>query len=264
MTHPADLYAFYVSQRRTYSIPGFYREDLPGLTRYTPLLPDWEGIIVHADLPAEEADATIAAQVSYFAERGQAFEWKVHTLNRPADLGDRLRRRVFAAAETEAFMLYPLTEHHRRREVAGIQIRPIEKSAQLNELVKLHENLEGGTISWLLSSLQAAQTRLEIFGAYAGDRLVGTGWTEFPPGSAVADLHGGSVLPEYRGRSIYSSLFDVRARSARRRGVEWLMVDAAPMSRPILLRQGFRLVCETTPFRMAAAPAGGLSDRSTV
>ena len=29
----------------------------------------------------------------------------------------------------------------------------------------------------------------------------------------------------------------------------YLCVDAAPLSRPILQRKGFRFVCETTPFR---------------
>jgi hypothetical protein len=39
-------------------------------------------------------------------------------------------------------------------------------------------------------------------------------------------------------------------RDARARGYEFVAVDAAPMSRPILMRQGFTPVCFTYPMRL--------------
>jgi GNAT superfamily N-acetyltransferase len=78
---------------------------------------------------------------------------------------------------------------------------------------------------------------------------VGTGWIEFHAGSRFAQLCGGSLLEAYRGRGIYSRLFEMRLAEARRRGVPYIAVDAAPMSRPILERRGFRYVCNTYPMR---------------
>ncbi len=37
-----------------------------------------------------------------------------------------------------------------------------------------------------------------------------------------------------------------------------IAVDAAPMSRPILLRKGFQFVCETTPFRFKPEAVDGI------
>jgi len=252
MTTPAELFAFYVAQRRAYSIAGFKREILPAFTRYTPSLPDRDGIITFATLSAAEADEAVAGQIAYFADLGQPFEWKVHTLDQPADLAGRLRRHGFAAGETEAFMLYPLAEHHGVRQPPGVKIKPIQSESEIRALVALQESIWGEPLGWLATTLQTSLERLEIYGAYDNDKLLGTGWIEYPPHSSIADLHGGAVRPDYRGRGIYNALFDVRAASAQVRGVEWLAVDAAPMSRPILLRQGFRFVCETTPFRLPA------------
>lgn len=250
MMTAAELFAFYVAERRGYSINGFQREVLPAFTRYTPQLPDLEGIITFATLTAANADRAIADQLAYFAALGRRFEWKEHTFDQPDDLAARLRRHGFVAGETEAFMLYPLAKHQGVRQSPGIKIKPIQTASEIHALVELHERMSGEKLGWLATTLQASSERLEIFGAYDGDQLVGTGWTEYPPQSPIADLHGGAVLASYRGKGIYSTLFDIRAVSAQARGLEWLAVDAAPMSRPILLRQGFHFICETTPFRL--------------
>ena len=44
-------------------------------------------------------------------------------------------------------------------------------------------------------------------------------------------------------------MFERRLEAARARGVPYLAVDAAPMSRPILERKGFRYICGTYPMR---------------
>ena len=82
-----------------------------------------------------------------------------------------------------------------------------------------------------------------------GDRVVGSGWIDFSPGSPFAQMHGGAVLEPYRGRGVYSRLFERRLEEAKARGVPWIAVDAAPMSRPILEKKGFRFVCHTYPMR---------------
>jgi GNAT superfamily N-acetyltransferase len=90
---------------------------------------------------------------------------------------------------------------------------------------------------------------LSIYCAYVGGEPVGTGWTEFPPDSRFPELHGGAVLESRRGRGIYSDLFAVRVDEAKKRLYDFICVDAAPMSRPILQKIGFRGVCATVPMR---------------
>jgi GNAT superfamily N-acetyltransferase len=81
------------------------------------------------------------------------------------------------------------------------------------------------------------------------DRVVGCGWIEFHRGSRFAQLCGGALLEAHRGKGIYSRLFELRVAEARARGVPYIAVDAAPMSRPILEPRGFRFVCQTYPMR---------------
>jgi len=45
----------------------------------------------------------------------------------------------------------------------------------------------------------------------------------------------------------YSMLLHERCLEAQERGYEYLAVDAAPMSRPILERKGFEFICWTYP-----------------
>jgi GNAT superfamily N-acetyltransferase len=75
---------------------------------------------------------------------------------------------------------------------------------------------------------------------------------DLAPGSSFADLHGGCVLPDARGRGLYTRLLEARASIACARGYGWLAVDAAPMSRPILERKGFAPVCPTWPMERPA------------
>ena len=106
---------------------------------------------------------------------------------------------------------------------------------------------------WLARSLADALPTTSHYLAYAHNTLVGTGWIDFPPGSNFAELHGGAVLGDQRSRGFYSALFDARAAEAQQRGYAYLAVDAAPLSRPILLRRGFQFICETAPWRHPAA-----------
>src|SRR5690348_2249663 len=57
----------------------------------------WSGI-AWSGLDDANADAVIAAQVAYFAARGEEFEWKLYDYDRPPDLGERLLAAGFAAA----------------------------------------------------------------------------------------------------------------------------------------------------------------------
>jgi GNAT superfamily N-acetyltransferase len=124
----------------------------------------------------------------------------------------------------------------------------------LRDVVAVQSAIYPEPFDWLFENyaglLRDAPQKVAMYCAYAGDRPVATGWIDFPEDSTFAELHGGSVLPSRRGQGIFSALVDRRMRDARARGYEFVAVDAAPMSRPILARQGFTPVCLTYPLRL--------------
>ncbi len=58
--------------------------------------------------------------------------------------------------------------------------------------------------------------------------------------AGLAYLGGAATLPEYRRRSIYSSLLRRRLVDARDLGYHVAIIDAGPMSRRVVKRYGFR------------------------
>jgi len=84
------------------------------------------------------------------------------------------------------------------------------------------------------------------FVAFRDGRAVGNGFAAF--GDAGVNLFGGAVLPEARGRGVYSSLVRARWDHAVERGTPALTVQAGRMSRPILERLGFQLIEQVRVF----------------
>jgi ribosomal protein S18 acetylase RimI-like enzyme len=253
--NPRNLFLQYAAQRVLATPPGYRLDPVEGITRYTPLAPGLEGLVMFSRLSAEEADDAIDAQIRHF--RGVDFEWKVYGMDRPADLGGRLERKGFQSDVSEAFMLYPIPDGSGRPSATGITIRRVTTPEGVRDVVKIQDVVWGRSFSWLEKSLVDSLDRSAIFCAYLDDRPVGSGWMELPPrGGDFAELHGGAVVPELRGRGIYSALYDARVAEAQRRGVRYFAVDAAPMSRPILERKGFRYICETIPYRRKADRPG--------
>lgn len=249
--------------------PGYRIEVLPHLSRLIPLAPNAQAWVMFARLPAEQADALIAAEVAHFAALGLPFEWKWHGLDTPADLPERLLRQGFQPDEAEALMVLPtaspaalaLATHANTAHADGsaqmCQVgRDIDPAAGVRAAVQLQEQIWGRRFDWLEADLRAAfddpATTIDLWLARADGATVGSGWAVGPAGGPFADLHGGALLPAWRGRGLYSALLGVRVEAARARGVQALHVDAAPMSRPILQRKGFVAICETVPYHRPA------------
>lgn len=246
---PRELFYHYATQRKAVAPAGFRRDEISGLSRYTPLAPLLDGLVMFAELADASADEAIAAQTEYFRGLGRPFEWKHYEFDTPADLRTRLETRGFVAGDAEAFMLFDVAEHQPRPSRDGIRVARITNREGLGDVIGVQRQVWGNSFPWLEASLAASLGESAIFCAYAGDTPVGTGWMEFPPAADFAELHGGSVLPEYRGRGIYTQLFDARVAEAAQRECRYLSVDASPKSRPILLRKGFTYICETVPLR---------------
>lgn len=262
---PADLFErlfeCYRLDRQDLPIDGYALEILPHLRRHTPT--NGEALLCFTRLEPGQEQAQIRAQIAHFEARGQDFEWKVYALDQPAALKPLLEAEGLVADEPEVFMLYALqstaaSRPRPRAWPAEVELRRIGTAAQLPDVLRVQERVWGRSFDWLherlARSLQHAET-ISMFCAYADGEPIGSGWTDYPPGSRFPELHGGAVLPQWRGRGVYAALFQARFDEARARGFEWMAVDASPMSQPILQAIGFRPICATWPLRYRCTAA---------
>ena len=86
-----------------------------------------------------------------------------------------------------------------------------------------------------------------------------SGWFRVEEGTPFGGPWGGSVHPDFRGQGLYRAMIQARAEDARARGLRYLLVEAGDMSRPILLRLGFRALADADKCisRLASAPSQG-------
>lgn len=207
-----------------------------------------------AGIDGAELDALIARQVRIFAERGEAFEWKLHGHDHPADLPERLIAQGFEPGEFETVLVAPVAS------VAGavllpdgVALRAVRERPDLERIGAMEEAIwHDGRTGWLADSLEAElgadPAAITIVAAEASDQVVCAGWVRFVSGTEFATLWGGGTLPGWRGRGVYRALVAHRANLAVEHGFRFLQVDASSQSRPILERLGFVAVTTTTPF----------------
>lgn len=252
--NPREVFERYTRHQSKSDHPGFVREVFPEFVRLTPTTPGGEGFIQLVKLTRENVDAAIEEQKAYFKSTGFGFEWKHHDFDTPDNLRERLLAHGFKPDNTEALMVLDVPAHPPWRGTLppGIRVERIATIDRIHDVVAAHDRANNEPWPPLAQRLEAAFDSTVIYCAYDGDVPIGSGWVEFPPGSEFTEIHGGAVVAEYRGKGIYSALFDARVQEARRRGSRFIVVDAGPMSRPILVQKGFEFICETTPYRMPA------------
>lgn len=249
-----DIFREFVTHRRREAIPGFDIEVLSDITRYSPSAGMGnEALLAYARFGAEDAERRVDEELARFRERGWEGEWKLYDFDEPADLRTRLETAGLTSHHVEALMVLDLagaSGTHAKR-VDAIAIEQATGST-LDAIADLQEEVWGIRLPWLRDVMHLVGDpggTGVVFCARDADRVVGSGWLELHGGSPFVQLCGGAVLEAYRGRGIYSCLFERRVAEAKARGARWMAVEAAPMSRPILERKGFRFVCHTHPMR---------------
>lgn len=211
-----------------------------------------------AGLAGPELDALIERTCAYFDGQGEAFEWKWHAHDRPADLADRLLAHGFEPEESETVLVGGATELTEAPPLpAGVRIVEVTAEADLRRIGELESEVWNEDWSWLAEDLierrRADPELLPVYAAEAGGRFVSAAWLSISPGTDFAGLWGGSTLAEWRGRGIYRALVAVRARRAAELGHRYLQVDASADSQPILSRLGFVAITTTRPYVHQAA-----------
>ena len=212
--------------------------------------------VLWSSLNESNADEVIAAQVKFFASRGEEFEWKLYSYDEPADLAARLIAAGFRPEEPESLMIAAIDEIIGALSVAelppGIRLERVTDEAGVDRLIGVHELVFGGDESELRASLLAqlasAPETTDLVIAMAGDEPVSSARTDCVAGTEFAGLWGGGTLPQWRRRGIYRALVRYRAELAAARGYKYLTVDASDQSRPILERIGFERLAITTPY----------------
>ena len=205
------------------------------------------------DLSEAELDRLIQAQIARFAERGEPFEWKFHSHDRPPFLEERLSTAGFVAEELETVVIAETAALADAGPVpAGIAFREVFDRSDFERIGEMEAAVWGSGGSWYAGALEqelaADRAGLAVFVAEADGVVVSAGWVRFPSGTEFATFWGGATLPEWRGRGVYRALVTRRAQLAGDRGRRYLEVDASADSRPILERLGFQAVTQTRPY----------------
>ena len=232
--------------------PNFTREERPGIVRLVPHGVEEHGLIAYTCLDDGNADEAIEAQIAYFEEIGTDFEWKLHDYDTPLDLKQRLAMRGFEIEEDEAILFLDLGSlPERLRLPVQADVRRLEPGQPLDNILIIENEVWSTDHSSLVQRLKRTQDEhaelISLYVAYVGSEPAAAGWIEFYPGKPVAGLWGGSTRAAFRRRGLYSALLLARTQEAMQRGVQYLTVDASPMSRPILERLGFQLVAISNP-----------------
>ncbi|GIP22207.1 GNAT family N-acetyltransferase [Paenibacillus sp. J22TS3] len=203
-----------------------------------------DNCIIYSELDDRNADEAIEDQLRYFRQQGMKFEWKVYDFDRPHDLKDRLIARGFNPGEAEALLILELQpDHELLRLPIPSSIRRVTDSSKIDGIIALEDSVweeshqELG--KRLKEELSSTPEQLAIFVAEHEGQTVSAAWMYFHEGTSFCSLWGGATLELLRGQGHYKALLAARAQHAWNHGYRMLMVEASPMSRPILEQKGF-------------------------
>ncbi|MEU0101240.1 GNAT family N-acetyltransferase [Streptomyces sp. NPDC006267] len=252
-----DLYDRTMREHARPDGPGVRVERAGPLVRQVGGPDDWNGVVwSDPGLDAEGADAAIRAQIEHCTALGhEEFEWKLHSHDRPANLGDRLRAAGFVPGPPETLLVAPVGAPALLSGAElpeGLVLRPVTDAAGVELMALAHERAFGTDAGRLrhqvLARLERASDDFLALVVTAGGEPVSSARMELYPGTVFAGLWGGGTVAEWRGRGLYRALVAHRAAVAAERGYRFLQVDATDMSAPILARLGFTALGTTTPY----------------
>ena len=95
-------------ERRAALVYGMVREETEHTLRFVSG-GHGPGVVLHANLDEANADAIIGREIERFRSLGQAFEWKLHDYDAPANLEDRLAAHGFVREPEETLVVFDLS-----------------------------------------------------------------------------------------------------------------------------------------------------------
>ncbi len=244
--HPHEILALFDRQQRIeIEYPDMRKEVLPHVTRFVRPAPGMS-FILHSRLNESNADAAIQEQIAYFTQRDQPFEWKVYDYDTPPDLRDRLVAHGFEPDDPDAVMVLDMQAAPPTL-LAPVEadVRRIAERDQLEDVIRVEEQVWGRNFDWITTRLGnhlEIPGYLSVYVAYVDGQPACAGWVYYHRNSQFASLWGGSTVPAYRQKGLYTAVLARRVQEAVERGYRFLTIDASPMSRPIVAKHGFQLL----------------------
>ena len=234
---------FHKELRLEAQMPGFIREETEHVVRHISKYGE-KGFIIASNVNEDNAKETIQNEINYFSNGNQEFEWKVYSYDKPENLKDLLAQEGFEIGDPEALMVMKLEGQHPLLNTSQLHdVKEITDEQGIQDIVALEDTIWNESHAELGERLwrdkQNHPDALFLYGIYKDGQLVSAAWMYLEKDSAFASLWGGSTLPLFRGKGYYTKLLAVRAQKAYEKGHPFLMVDASPMSRPILEKYGF-------------------------
>ncbi|WP_270180922.1 GNAT family N-acetyltransferase [Alkalihalobacillus sp. CinArs1] len=227
--------------RKNVTPPGFRREETDHVIRHVSVHQDEHGFIIFSNLTNADAKKVITGEKDRFATLKQEFEWKVYSYDEPSNLVDLLEDEGFKKGEKEALMVIPLSDDHFLLSHDTSHVKEITDLEGINAIMKLEESIWNHSFASLGERLWRDfrnTNSLSLYGIYEAGELVSAAWM-YLEGENFASMWGGSTLPQHRKKGHYTALLAARAKKAKEMGHPILMVDASPMSEPILQKCGF-------------------------
>jgi hypothetical protein len=235
-------------QRIDIEYPDLHKEVTGDVVRFTgPAERHSSNFVLYSRLTDENAKDVIGEQVAFYGRYGLPFEWKVYDHDTPSDLRARLLMQGFKARERDAIMVLDI------HAASPILLQPVKADVrrlgdprQVKDLIALLETVWQTDFSGLGQSLQEdlwkRPSYSSIYLAYVDDQPACAAWIQFTENSQFASLWGGTTLPQFRERGLYTAVMATRVQEAIRRGYSFLTIDASRMSRPIAEKYGFQLL----------------------
>jgi GNAT superfamily N-acetyltransferase len=191
-----------------------------------------------------DLDRIIEEQLAYFSPMKQPFTWKVYEHDRRPDLEERLVAHGFVRDDDDPGQVMVLDVNqaspHLLQPVKA-DVRRIHDVEMLKDVIHVLDRVYGNDNAWVNDRLGGhlqIPGYLSIYVAYVEDQPASVAWTYFPQGQ-FATLFAGSTIPEYRKQGLYTALLATRLQEIRQRGVQFAIVEAGSMSRPIVAKHGF-------------------------
>lgn len=183
-------------------------------------------------------------EVEYLAPMKQPFTWKVYDHDRLPNIGETLLANGFVVDDDPAaVMVLDVNQVPASRfESANADFRRITDRDGLKDIIHVLDGVYGGHNDWVyerMGSHLQIPGYLSMYAAYVDDQPASIAWTYFP-GRSFATLFGGTTLAEYRNRGLYTALLHLRLKEIRERGYPFAVVEAGPMSKPIVEKHGFQ------------------------
>jgi len=245
----APLARLYVrDDTRIIERPGWYQVVTPSARTYLN-----EVVLSQMD-DDDDVERVIDETIAIYREHGVRMKWRVGPETRPADLGERLRRRGFESIPARAMGID--TAMSLAADAPGVTVEEVDATTvdgfvktvlrgwamaqdQVEEEARLHAAV-----------LARVPRMVHFFGAKVDGEWAGTAAVILRDGYGY--LVGGQVLEAARARGVYRGLLAARLACLHARGFDYAVTHAhEATSAPILEHLGFETLYAATSWMLA-------------